>query len=62
MARVCKVRQSAKLTFLFKMWPDGREEGSIDPSHRGSCAVYMKHVSNVTSVAGDGSGVSPVIW
>jgi hypothetical protein len=57
-ARVCKVPQAGKVTFVFKMWPDGRQVGSIDPSHRGPCSVYMKHLNGVTSAPGTGDGVS----
>jgi hypothetical protein len=46
------------VSFLFRTWPDGSQTGSIDPSHKGSCAVYMKHMGLITSVGGHGPGVS----
>ncbi|GKT47257.1 putative endo-beta-1,4-glucanase D [Colletotrichum spaethianum] len=42
---------SAKLTFEFRQWPDKRAEGSIDPSHKGPCSVYIKKVDDMNSTA-----------
>ncbi|KAL0944433.1 endoglucanase b [Colletotrichum truncatum] len=55
-AYVCPAPGSSKLTFEFREWPDARAEGSIDGSHRGPCAVYVKKVDDMfkTSAAGDG--------
>jgi hypothetical protein len=44
-ARVCAVDQGGKLSFLFRMYANGAANGSIDISHKGPCAVYMKAVS-----------------
>ncbi|KAL4754396.1 hypothetical protein BDW72DRAFT_166778 [Aspergillus terricola var. indicus] len=56
-ARTCAASQSSTLTFEFRAYPDGSQAGSIDESHKGPCAVYMKPVANATSdnnAAGDG--------
>lgn len=55
-ARVVSVPQSAALTFEFRLWPDGSNPGSIDVSHKGPCAVYMKKVDNAITDAGYGNG------
>ncbi|KAL4978281.1 glycosyl hydrolase family 61-domain-containing protein [Aspergillus desertorum] len=55
--RTCAASQSSTLTFEFRDHPDGSQAGSIDESHKGPCAVYMKPVANATSdnnAAGDG--------
>lgn len=54
--RVVSVPQSAQLTFEFRLWPDGSNPGSIDPSHKGPCAVYMKKVDNAMADLGYGNG------
>jgi hypothetical protein len=55
-ARVCPVKQGAKLSFEFRVWPDAEQSGSIDPQHKGSCSVYMKNVASAINdtAAGDG--------
>ncbi|KAH8596136.1 glycosyl hydrolase family 61-domain-containing protein [Bisporella sp. PMI_857] len=54
--RVCPVKQSSNLSFLFRWWPDGSQPGFIDPSHKGPCAVYMKSVvsAKTDNATGDG--------
>lgn len=34
------------MTVEFRSWPDGSRPGSVDISHKGPCAVYMKKVSD----------------
>ncbi|KAI9821858.1 MAG: hypothetical protein M1827_002440 [Pycnora praestabilis] len=56
-ARVCPVNDGATLTFEFRTWPDASQPGSIDASHKGPCAVYMKKVDSAmanNTAAGDG--------
>lgn len=55
-ARVCSVTQGAKLTFQWREWADNSYAGSIDISHRGPCAVYMKSVSSAIKDPGHGPG------
>jgi hypothetical protein len=55
-ARVCPIDQGAKLTFLWRTWADGSKPGSIDSSHKGPCAVYMKSVNSAITDVGHGSG------
>ncbi|GAB1199656.1 glycosyl hydrolase family 61-domain-containing protein [Aspergillus pseudonomiae] len=56
-ARVCPAKANSLLTFEFRAWADGAQPGSIDISHKGPCAVYMKKVDDATAdnnAAGDG--------
>lgn len=56
-ARVAAVNAGSTLTFEWRDWPDGSQPGSIDISHKGPCAVYMKKVANSAAsnnAAGDG--------
>ncbi|RHZ72754.1 hypothetical protein CDV55_105083 [Aspergillus turcosus] len=56
-ARVCPAKASSTLTFEFRQYADGSRPGSIDGSHKGPCAVYMKKVDDATAdnnAAGDG--------
>lgn len=56
-ARVCPAKASSTLTFEFREYADGSQPGTLDPSHKGPCAVYMKKVDDATSdsiAAGDG--------
>lgn len=56
-ARVCPAKASSTLTFEFREYADGSRPGSIDESHKGPCAVYMKKVDDATAdnnAAGDG--------
>lgn len=55
-AHVCTVSDKASLTFEYREWPNDASKGSIDISHKGPCAVYLKKVSSAISdtAAGDG--------
>ncbi|KAL4891823.1 glycosyl hydrolase family 61-domain-containing protein [Aspergillus ambiguus] len=56
-SRACPAKASSLLTFEFREYPDATEPGSIDISHKGPCAVYMKKVDDATAdnnAAGDG--------
>lgn len=56
-ARTCAVQPGSSITLEYRYWPDGSIPGSIDASHKGPCAVYMKKVDNATqngNAAGDG--------
>ncbi|RHZ58921.1 lytic polysaccharide monooxygenase auxiliary activity family 9 protein [Aspergillus thermomutatus] len=56
-ARVCPAKASSTLTFEFREYADNSQPGSIDESHKGPCAVYMKKVADATAdnnAAGDG--------
>ncbi|KAK1968110.1 endoglucanase B [Colletotrichum sublineola] len=55
-AYTCPAPGSAKLTFEFRQWPDKRQEGSIDPSHKGPCAVYVKKVDDIATTPAAGPG------
>ncbi|OHF02182.1 endoglucanase B [Colletotrichum orchidophilum] len=50
-AYTCAAPGNSKLTFEFRQWPDARAQGSIDPSHRGPCSVYVKKVDDMTTAA-----------
>ncbi|KAL8861736.1 MAG: hypothetical protein Q9178_001937 [Gyalolechia marmorata] len=45
-ARVCPAKSGSSMTFNFRDWPDGSQPGSMDKSHMGPCAIYMKKVDN----------------
>lgn len=45
-ARVCPAKSGSSMTLNFRDWPDGSQPGSLDKSHMGPCAVYMKKVDN----------------
>ncbi|SRR6266536_151439 len=55
-ARVCPVSQSAKLSFLYREYADASQPGSMDSSHKGPCAVYMKVVSSAVNDTAVGNG------
>ena len=55
-ARVCSASASSTITFEYRSWPDGSQPGSIDISHKGPCAVYMKKVD---SAMADNNAVGP---
>ncbi|KAK1974573.1 glycosyl hydrolase family 61-domain-containing protein [Colletotrichum cereale] len=55
-AYTCAASGGSRLTFEFRQWPDGRAEGSIDPSHKGPCAVYIKKVDDMATSAAAGPG------
>ncbi len=55
--RIASANAGSTLAFEWRDWPDGSQAGSIDPSHKGPCAVYMKKVDNSAAsnnAAGDG--------
>ncbi|KAI9672009.1 MAG: hypothetical protein M1829_004553 [Trizodia sp. TS-e1964] len=54
--RVCPVNAGAKITFEFRDVPNGSQPGSIDISHKGPCAVYMKKVDSAIKDPGVGDG------
>ncbi|KAF8466216.1 family 61 glycoside hydrolase [Kalaharituber pfeilii] len=55
-ARVCEVDAGSEITFIWRSWPDASQPGSLDVSHQGPCAVYMKLVSDVIASPGAGNG------
>lgn len=55
-ARVCPVSQSAKMSFLYREDADASQPGSMDSSHKGPCAVYMKAVSSAVNDKAIGDG------
>lgn len=52
----CPSSAGATLTFEFRIWPDAREPGSIDSSHRGACSVYVKPVDDILTDRAAGPG------
>ncbi len=56
MAFTCPAPAGSKLTLEFRMWADASQPGSIDPSHVGPMAVYLKSVSNIKTDAAAGPG------
>jgi hypothetical protein len=56
-AFTCPADAGSKLTFEFREYADPTYgSGSIDPSHKGPCAVYVKEVSDMASTAAAGPG------
>ncbi|KAL2129673.1 hypothetical protein VTI74DRAFT_7452 [Chaetomium olivicolor] len=55
-AFTCPAPAGSKLTLEFRMWADASQPGSIDPSHLGSTAIYLKPVSNITTDSASGPG------
>lgn len=55
-ARVCSVNGASTLSFEYRDWPDDSSRGSIDISHKGPCAVYLKKVSSAVDDEGTGDG------
>ncbi|AEO67396.1 glycoside hydrolase family 61 protein [Thermothielavioides terrestris NRRL 8126] len=55
-AFTCPAPAGSKLSFEFRMWADASQPGSIDPSHLGSTAIYLKQVSNISSDSAAGPG------
>ncbi|KAL6719371.1 hypothetical protein ACLMJK_003610 [Lecanora helva] len=45
-SRIAPVKAGSTLVFEWRSSPDGSRSGSIDISHKGPCAVYMKKVDN----------------
>lgn len=56
MSYVCPAPSGATLTFEFRLWPSADHPGSIDPGHKGPCAVYVKKVNDIFSDPADGPG------
>lgn len=56
MARVCPAFSGSVLTFEYRDVPDDASKGSIDISHKGPCAVYMKKTSSAISDTAVGGG------
>ncbi|KAJ2900602.1 hypothetical protein MKZ38_002398 [Zalerion maritima] len=52
----CSASQGATVSFWWRAWPNYSQTGSIDSSHMGPCAVYVKQVDNATEASGTGSG------
>ncbi|KAK4040241.1 glycoside hydrolase [Parachaetomium inaequale] len=55
-AFTCPAPAGAKLTLEFRMWADAAQPGSIDPSHLGPMAIYLKQVSDMKSDPAAGEG------
>ena len=45
-SRIAAANAGSTLAFEWRTWPDGSQYGSIDISHKGPCAIYMKKVEN----------------
>lgn len=56
MAFSCPAPAGAKLTLEFREWADAAQPGSIDPSHVGPMAIYLKQVSDMQSDSAAGKG------
>ncbi|KAF1984994.1 lytic polysaccharide monooxygenase [Aulographum hederae CBS 113979] len=54
--RVCPTNAGSVLTFEFRSWPGDPTKKSLDPGHKGPCAVYMKKVSNAATDKAIGDG------
>ncbi|KAL8346780.1 hypothetical protein RB598_000594 [Gaeumannomyces tritici] len=52
----CPVPGGSKLAFEWRLYPDYSQPGSIDKSHKGPCAVYLKQVADMNSAAAAGPG------
>ena len=52
----CSAPQGASITFWWREWADYAKPGSIDQSHMGPCAVYLKQTANMSSESGEGDG------
>lgn len=56
-AFTCPADAGSKLTFEFREYADlAYGTGSIDPSHKGPCAVYVKQVSDMATTPAAGAG------
>ncbi|KAI0009497.1 glycoside hydrolase family 61 protein [Xylariaceae sp. FL0662B] len=55
-AFTCPAPAGAKLTFQWRTWADAEQPGSIDPSHKGPCAVYAKQVKDMATDSAAGPG------
>ena len=55
-ARVCSANAGSTLTFEWRAIPDNSAAESIDISHKGPCAVYLKQVDSAIHDEGVGDG------
>ncbi|KAI9843560.1 MAG: hypothetical protein M1837_006236 [Sclerophora amabilis] len=55
-ARVCPAKAGSQLTFEFRERGDTYQGRPIDPSHKGTCAIYMKKVESAIKSTGAGDG------
>ncbi|CCX04393.1 family 61 glycoside hydrolase [Pyronema domesticum] len=55
-AITCAANAGSRVTVQWRIWPDGSNDGPIDPSHQGPCAVYMKRMGLGGSGAVAGGG------
>ncbi|KAI5807271.1 family 61 glycoside hydrolase [Peziza echinospora] len=55
-ARSCEIDAGSSLTFIWRSWPDGSVPGSLDASHQGPCAVYLRKVSDINTSNAAGGG------
>ena len=58
-ARVQPVKDGSTLTFEFHSWPNDYSKPSLDPGHKGPCAVYLKKVDSAIKDTGTAHGPSP---
>ncbi|OCL03194.1 lytic polysaccharide monooxygenase [Glonium stellatum] len=55
-ARVQPVKDGSTLTFEFHSWANDYSKPSLDPGHKGPCAVYLKKVNSAINDTGVGDG------
>ncbi|TLS31259.1 hypothetical protein PpBr36_02891 [Pyricularia pennisetigena] len=55
-AFTCPASAGSKMTFEWRLIPDYSSPGSIDKSHKGPCAVYLKQVADIKSTPAAGPG------
>ncbi|KAF2816187.1 uncharacterized protein BDZ99DRAFT_566044 [Mytilinidion resinicola] len=55
-SRVQSVKDGSTLTFEFHSWPNDFSKQSLDPGHKGPCAVYLKKVNSAVEDPGTGDG------
>lgn len=65
--RTCPLKAGDSISLLHRLWTDGSQPGSIDPSHKGSTAVYMKKLAgaestNPYSTSASGDGWFKIAW
>lgn len=53
---VAKVQDGSQLTFAIRSWADDPSKPSLDPGHKGPCAVYMKKVASAKDDKATGDG------
>ena len=62
-ARVCPVTAGSTFTLEYREVPDNAAVGSLDISHKGTCAVYMKSVTSaMASNNAGGDGWFKIFW